>query len=206
MTAPRPHDGLTADEREPVPVTCRCGHSWLTRAARHANVRCPACKTTCRVKRNVPGFAQVSAPPALPRVDASSAALVRTRMPAPPAVRTRERPAARSENRLADLARLWRSAPGPPGVLVPEPPRRFLAADEDEYSSTLIGTVTVGGMRLRGRKSRTADCDYCGAAPGYMSPGLYRVKSPAMLSERVLCYLHMLTEMSVPGASVVRIA
>lgn len=65
-------------------------------------------------------------------------------------------------------------------------PGRYPVADEDEYSSTLIGTT----------ESR----------PGYLSPGLYRVKSPAMLSERVLRYLHMLTEISVPGASVVRIA
>jgi hypothetical protein len=46
-----------AEELPPVAVSCtgqECGHQFLSRAARHAVVRCPRCKRNLRVKRPRP--------------------------------------------------------------------------------------------------------------------------------------------------------
>jgi hypothetical protein len=76
--------------RPPVVVICtspECGHQWTSRAARHANVRCPGCGRTVRVKRPDPGRAAAEAGtlPPVPSLEPPRASLPAAPVPGPPA-------------------------------------------------------------------------------------------------------------------------
>lgn len=46
---PRRRGRPPAEHRPPVAVTCQCGHTWQSRAKDGSWVKCPKCRTSCRV-------------------------------------------------------------------------------------------------------------------------------------------------------------
>lgn len=46
---PRKRGRPPAERRPPVPVSCQCGHTWQSRARDGSWVKCPKCRTSCRV-------------------------------------------------------------------------------------------------------------------------------------------------------------
>jgi hypothetical protein len=90
-----------------------------------------------------------------------------------------------------------RSVPGPPGIREPAVLRRFMV--EEDEPGTFIGTIGVQLLKHREKRRRTEPvCAYCGLT--HHSGGLYRVSSPAMPREQILCYAHMLTETTIAGS------
>lgn len=127
-TMPAAADRAAAVNRlAPVWVACRCGHDWQSRARDHVTIRCPSCRTACRVPRRrwentqaqpraiPPTFAASPPPPARRREP--------DRPPAPPAPRFTAPAAPVAGGGLLELLRsLAASGPRRPASPSPTPP------------------------------------------------------------------------------------
>jgi hypothetical protein len=72
-------------------------------------------------------------------------------------------------------------------------------------AETVTKAARVIGKRSRKGRSSVSACEWpgCRAIPGVSTTGLYRVSSPALDRERILCALHMQSESVIPGAEVI---
>ena len=206
---------------DPIDLTCnRCGTTWPTRS--RLNAKCPQCGTTRRVHRgnaSVRTSGQVSEAPAPARPSVPRPARPAPRAPSPPSPPRPTRPAPvqaevlerhdeyppqiSREAMLELLPAIWRGKTSLPEVFSPDLPPRALITDD---RNTIVGSVAAIISRRHGRRHSDPCCARCGARPGYNTPGLYRVASPALdaigQSGIVLCHMHAVSEF-VPGTGVV---